>query len=106
MDSLGFTNCPIQLRFNTVPFGGGKQRPSGGKVGVPRMFRAPPVAWPRRLGDSAGCVGRLRLVPGWPERDNRILEAATKSPSAVFDACGARALPGRTAEVAQEPYPF
>ena len=51
-------------------------------------------------------MGRLRRVPGWPERDNRILEPVTEPPPAVFDACGARALSGHTTDVAQDPYPF
>ncbi len=61
---------------------------------------------PACLGDSPECVGRLRRVPGWPERENPISEAATGSPSAVSGACGARALPGCTTDVAQDPYPF
>ena len=47
-----------------------------------------------------------RRVSGWPERENPILEAAIEPPAGGFDACGARALPGRTADVAQDPYPF
>ena len=40
MDSLGFTNCPIQLRFNTVLLGVvSSDHPAGRSV-----FRAPPVA--------------------------------------------------------------
>eukprot|EP00964_Phaeocystis_antarctica_P011922 scaffold6578_cov61-Phaeocystis_antarctica.AAC.1 len=61
---------------------------------------------PACLGHSPGCVGRLRRVPGWPERENPISEAAIEPPAGGFDACGARALPGRTADVAQDPYPF
>eukprot|EP00964_Phaeocystis_antarctica_P092180 scaffold59241_cov57-Phaeocystis_antarctica.AAC.2 len=40
------------------------------------------------------CVGRLRRVPGCPERENRISEAAIEPPAGGFDACGARAPPG------------
>eukprot|EP00964_Phaeocystis_antarctica_P130581 scaffold94451_cov78-Phaeocystis_antarctica.AAC.2 len=36
--------------------------------------------------------GHLKFVPGWLERENRILEAATEPPAGGFGACGARAL--------------
>ena len=71
--------------------------------GRSRCARRPP---PWHLGDPVGCAGRLRRVPGGLEHENPISEAATGSPPAVSGACGARALPGRTTDVAQDPYPF
>ena len=71
--------------------------------GRSRCARRPP---PWHLGDPVGCAGQLRRVPGGLEHENPISEAATGSPPAVSGACGARALPGRTTDVAQDPYPF
>ena len=71
--------------------------------GRSRCARRPP---PWHLGDPVGCAGRLRRVLGGLEHENPTSEAATGSPPAVSGACGARALPGRTTDVAQDPYPF
>jgi len=53
------------------------------------------------LGDYPGCVGRLRRVSGGLQHENRILEPVIEPPAGGFDACGARVLTGRTADVAR-----
>ena len=40
------------------------------------------------LGGSPECAGRLRRVPGWPERENPILEAAIEPPATGFGVGG------------------
>ena len=54
------------------------------------------------LGVSGVSVG----YQGGLEHENPISEAAIEPPAGGFDACGARALPSHTADVAQDPYPF
>ena len=73
---------------------------------MPKGSRSVRRSHPVYSGGSLECFGRLRRVPGWLERENPILEAATEPPAGGFDPCGARALPGRTADVVQDPYPF
>ena len=59
------------------------------------------------LGYNREYGALLSRVPVGLERENRILEAATGSPSAVSGPCGTRALTGGTApDVAKDPYPF
>ena len=59
-------------------------------------------AWVALLDVWGGSVGYQVGL----EHENPISEAAIEPPSAVFDACGARALPSHTADVARDPYPF
>ena len=71
--------------------------------GRSRCARRPP---PWHLGDPVGCAGRLRRVPrGARTREPHFGGRHRISPCSIR-ACGARALPARTTDVAQDPYPF
>ena len=50
--------------------------------------------------------GSWLVVPAPEEGDFGILEPAIEPPAGGFDACGARAVPGRTATLEKSLYPF
>ena len=56
------------------------------------------------MGGPLEWLGRLQFVPRWLEGDNPILEAAIESPTAVFDALAASALPSPTATLEKSLY--
>ena len=74
------------------------------------MARGRPVRAPSALGESgwASRVNRASQIctRGAGRRENRIFEAAIESPAGGFDACGARAVTGRTATLEKSLYTF
>ena len=99
VDALGVRNGQLPRRWSllTTPF--------------------PKPRVPQSVGVRAGCPRPVwvGLLSGWdisnlyqPSRKaiSAIFGRVTGPPAGGFDACGARALPGRTADVVQDPYPF
>ena len=98
--ALGVRNGQLSSRWSLLTTPSPKPYGTCHKPTIGRCASRGPWASP---GVPLEWLGRLQFVPGGLEGENRILEAATESPTAVFDACGARALPGRTADVVQDP---
>ena len=96
--ALGVRNGQLSSRWSllTTPLSKTIRATNPQSVGVRADSRGPwaspgvPLEW----------LGRLQFVPGGLEGENRILEAATESPTAVFDACGAAGhVPSRAARL-------